>query len=131
MWNQMKIPEVQREYIRKYMRKWRAKNHEYWNEYQRKYYAAHPEIARNYREANRDHINEYRRRQYHESTKQKDRARNKAWHALNNGRLTRQPCEVCGHPETEFHHDDYTKPLMIRHLCRKHHWQIHRKETIK
>lgn len=46
--------------------------------------------------------------------------------ALRDGRLFRQPCEVCGDAKVEAHHDDYTKPLIVRWLCREHHMQRHR-----
>lgn len=36
-----------------------------------------------------------------------------------------QPCEVCGDPDTDRHHDDYSKPLAIRWLCRQHHISGH------
>lgn len=41
-------------------------------------------------------------------------------------RLTKQPCEVCGETEVEAHHEDYSKPLNVRWLCRQHHIDIHR-----
>jgi len=41
------------------------------------------------------------------------------------GRLIQQPCEVCGSPESEKHHDDYTKPLVVRWRCRRHHLDVH------
>jgi len=41
---------------------------------------------------------------------------------LKSGRLIKQPCEVCGEFEyVEAHHKDYSKPLEINWLCRKHH----------
>jgi hypothetical protein len=46
--------------------------------------------------------------------------------ALKNGKLTRQPCEVCGDPKTDAHHDDYSQPLAVRWLCRSHHRKLHR-----
>lgn len=49
--------------------------------------------------------------------------------AIRDGRLTRQPCEVCGLAKSEAHHDDYTKPLDVRWLCRKHHLEHHGKES--
>jgi hypothetical protein len=49
--------------------------------------------------------------------------------AIRNGRLIREPCEVCGSSAVEAHHDDYSKPLVIRWLCRKHHLEHHGKEA--
>ena len=45
------------------------------------------------------------------------------------GEIQRQPCEVCGAAEVDAHHDDYDKPLEVRWLCRRHHWQEHRPTT--
>jgi len=42
------------------------------------------------------------------------------------GRLTRCSCEKCGHSPAEAHHDDYSKPLDVRWLCRRHHVEHHR-----
>lgn len=41
------------------------------------------------------------------------------------GELVRQPCEVCGATRTDGHHDDYSKPLEVRWLCRAHHAAAH------
>lgn len=48
--------------------------------------------------------------------------------ALKEGRLEKGPCEVCGieHGRIDAHHDDYTKQLDVRWLCRKHHLAHHR-----
>lgn len=45
--------------------------------------------------------------------------------ALKRGVLVRQPCEVCGDERSDGHHEDYTKPLEIRWLCRQHHMEAH------
>ena len=39
--------------------------------------------------------------------------------------LERKPCEVCGETKVEAHHDDYTKPLEVRWLCKRHHAEVH------
>ncbi len=45
--------------------------------------------------------------------------------AYNNGKIKKQPCEVCGSMISHAHHDDYRKPLDVRWFCRDHHWQYH------
>lgn len=49
--------------------------------------------------------------------------------AIRRGELVRQPCEVCGNPKTDGHHDDYSKPLDVRWLCRVHHLEHHKSGT--
>ena len=46
--------------------------------------------------------------------------------AIRDGKLVKQPCEVCGAKKVHAHHDDYAKPLDVRWLCPKHHMQWHR-----
>jgi hypothetical protein len=55
----------------------------------------------------------------------KYRAQLKARGAVRRGKLLRLPCEVCGELKSEAHHDDYTKPLEVRWLCRVHHREHH------
>jgi hypothetical protein len=45
--------------------------------------------------------------------------------AIKNGKITRMPCEVCGGLKVDAHHDDYSKPLEVRWLCKKHHREVH------
>lgn len=54
--------------------------------------------------------------------------REKVRRALRDGRLTQLPCEVagCGDPNSEAHHDDYSKPLEVTWLCFEHHKELHR-----
>lgn len=51
--------------------------------------------------------------------------------AIRDGHLLKQPCEVCGHPVVQAHHDDYSKPLDVRWLCVQHHNEHHIQERRK
>lgn len=44
---------------------------------------------------------------------------------IRSGRLIRKPCEVCSGLKVDAHHDDYSKPLNVRWLCRRHHIETH------
>jgi hypothetical protein len=44
---------------------------------------------------------------------------------LKRGKLTKQPCQVCGNPDSQMHHEDYDKPLDVTWLCLKHHLEKH------
>lgn len=57
--------------------------------------------------------------------KVKHAARTKVSKAVLRGKLIKLPCEICGNPESEGHHDDYSKPLEVRWLCKKHHTEHH------
>lgn len=46
--------------------------------------------------------------------------------ALRGGKLQRLPCEVCGTTKAHAHHDDYSKPLVVRWLCAVHHAEHHK-----
>ena len=47
--------------------------------------------------------------------------------AVNSGKIKILNCEVCNSSKTEGHHPDYSKPLVVRWLCTKHHRDLHRK----
>lgn len=45
---------------------------------------------------------------------------------LRDGKLLKEPCEVCSTNECVVaHHDDYAKPLDVRWLCEVHHKEWH------
>jgi hypothetical protein len=89
-----------------------------------------PELVRKRKEYIRsfttDQVRELKRN-YNESNKSKVNARSVTSRAIKSGKLIQLPCEVCGFPITEAHHDDYSKPLNVRWLCVKHHKELHRK----
>jgi hypothetical protein len=45
--------------------------------------------------------------------------------ALRTGRLIKMPCEKCGNPSSQAHHDDYSAPLSVRWFCVAHHAEHH------
>lgn len=59
---------------------------------------------------------------------EKHEARLQLAKAVASGRVMRMPCCVCGNPRSEGHHEDYSKPLDVIWLCRKHHTPRHRAE---
>jgi hypothetical protein len=60
-------------------------------------------------------------------------ARNAVRNAIKAGSLTRSPtCETCGQTAyTHGHHDDYSKPLDVRWLCKPCHEDQHRGEKYR
>lgn len=62
---------------------------------------------------------------------QRVRAREAVRQAVASGRLKKLSCEHLGNGcrgVVDAHHDDYSKPLEVRWLCRKHHQSHHRNE---
>ncbi len=70
-----------------------------------------------------------RRKRRYEANKPQARAHDKVAKAIRKGTLARGKCEVgtdCKGP-IEAHHDDYSKPLDVRWVCLKHHFQVEEK----
>lgn len=62
---------------------------------------------------------------YYANHPEKAKAKRMVRTEIEAGRLVRQPCEVCGKLPVDAHHDDYSQPLKVRWLCRKHHNELH------
>jgi hypothetical protein len=45
--------------------------------------------------------------------------------AIRDGRVIRKACEVCDNEDSEGHHEDYSKPLVVVWLCSRHHADRH------
>lgn len=59
-------------------------------------------------------------------------ARNYLNSLIRKGLIKREGCYICGEMENvEAHHDDYSKPLEVEWLCKKHHAEHHRYPTFK
>lgn len=97
-------------------------------------------VRKNYRR-NRDHYINYERercqrperkkkaleyqRRRRNRFPEKNKARAMVTRRIRSGTLKRQPCEICGNPNSQAHHDDYSRPLDVRWLCFKHHREAH------
>lgn len=61
---------------------------------------------------------------------QKSRTKRLVWEAVKravaDGVIVKQPCIVCGDCKSEAHHSDYSKPLDVDWLCKRHHGLWHR-----
>lgn len=95
-----------------------------------------PEFVEKYKKKSKDRLiskEQARIYQYNHISKNPDkiRARNLAMKAIRRGDIVRLPCEVCGDELSEAHHDDYSKPLQVRFLCKIHHMEHHRKYDYK
>lgn len=53
----------------------------------------------------------------------KNYARSAVRNAIKNGKLKKEPC-FCGEIKVEAHHSDYTKPLDVIWVCKKHHVEL-------
>jgi hypothetical protein len=45
--------------------------------------------------------------------------------ARKRGDLVPEPCILCGRTDVDGHHEDYSKPLDVIWLCRRHHVWMH------
>lgn len=91
--------------------------------------------SRKYHETNRDSIIR-RNSEWHKKNPEKviDLRRRKAAHsrvatklsdAVKSGKIKRGSCIICGQPNAEGHHEDYTKPYDVIWLCSLHHARWH------
>lgn len=53
------------------------------------------------------------------------RAHSAVANAIRRGLLIPEPCERCNTTPTDAHHDDYSRPLKVRWLCRQCHVEHH------
>jgi hypothetical protein len=95
------------------LKRWVASNRERRREISRRWYARNAESHKAY-------IKRYRKDNWH-----KVRAHELVAYAVSQGELIRSACEKCGAVPTEAHHDDYSKPLSVRWLCKLHHEAEH------
>ena len=120
--------DAHREEIARSCRAYRETHADSISEYKRRWSTEHrdqkTETNQRWREIHRDEILAYGAA-YRAANRDKRRATWAVKAAIKSGRMTRQPCESCGNPRADGHHDDYSKPLDVRWLCRSCHRQHH------
>ncbi len=136
-----KYRKEHREHIREYNRQRYIEKHDEILEQKRKWDQENREKKREYyKRYSTSEKGRTRKKEYYEEHKQEffarakksmakypteRKVRSKTDHAISSGKLVRQPCEICGDPKTDAHHDDYNKPLEVRWLCRSCHKKWH------
>jgi hypothetical protein len=112
--------------VREKNRDWRRRNREKVREKNRRWAKtsagrqAHRQRQKAYRDRHPGLAYQQTKRGYL-SSPEKARARAAVHYAVRCGKLTRMPCEVCGNPNSQAHHDDYSKPLEVKWFCPVHH----------
>lgn len=96
--------------------KWRKEN---WEEILRRYRERYKKNSREILDKKKKH-----KKAKQNPAKQKTRAITK--YAIKVGHLIKKPCEVCGNPRSQAHHNDYNNPFDIKWLCTVHHAEWHR-----
>ncbi len=84
--------------------------------------------ARSPERREREKVYNKRRRERHP---EKYKARAAVGNALRDGRLTKKPCENCGDPKVQAHHEDYARPLDVKWLCFKCHREGEHGHTVR
>lgn len=106
--------EIERERVRVAVAKFRKTKPGRYYEIQRKYDLANPEKRL------------IKSKRYQVKFPLKLKAQSLVNQAIRRGELIRQSCVCCGKENAEAHHSDYTKPLDVQWLCKKHHVAWHK-----
>ena len=67
---------------------------------------------------------------YNKNNPKKHKARVKLNVSISRGKILKGKCDICGDVKTQAHHHDYSKPLDVKWLCRKHHYELHKYERL-
>ena len=64
-------------------------------------------------------------KEWYQNNKERLRIKYAVKYALQTGKIKRIPCMICGNENVEGHHPDYSRPIDVVWLCKKHHEEIH------
>ena len=66
-----------------------------------------------------------KKREWWKKNKDRLKVKDAVRYAIKTGKLVKTPCHICGDVQVEGHHPDYSRPLDVVWLCRKHHNEVH------
>lgn len=107
-----------------YVKKNKAKLKTYYANWAKKNRVHDREWYKNWIEKNNERYLELQRlgqKRYNKRYPEKINAQRKLNNAVRLRKITRLACGVCGNILSEAHHPDYSKPLDVWWLCKKHH----------
>ena len=112
-----------------YRKQWRKDNPDKCREYEQSKPKRTPEAerAKYVRKMKRIHGEDWQPKEIlsPEEKAIRDKCRERFRTAVKRNKVVKKPCEVCGDLKTDGHHPDYSKPLDVIWLCRKHHVEVH------
>ena len=98
--------------------------------YSKRYVEKNPEMRQKWKSDNKDKVTQ-QAQQYRRDNPEKVKAHSILNRAVKSGKVIRPDyCEDCfGEGKIEGHHEDYSKPLEVRWLCKNCHVNINKKEV--
>ena len=101
-----------------------ANNKELMRSYKRKSVAKHRDGVREYsKKWKLEHPNYFM--QYARQWRKKNPDREAMYKIVHSKIPLKDKCEICGEPAVDRHHEDYSKPLEVIHLCEACHAKKH------
>jgi len=123
---QLEVMRKWRERNPNYFREWRERNPNYFKEYDKLHSRDRIEYFRKYYRQ-KFGLNKNKEKHDSEYYYLRKKANQIIFVELRAGRMKRLPCSVCGCEKSEAHHPNYSKPLEVIWLCKKHHEKEHHK----
>lgn len=117
--------EKQREASRRYYQKNKEKINAKKKVYRHKHKEQHAEAVKRYRIKHKEQYYRYWRQYQQTVQRLNNLARSEVYKALKAGVLVKGKCVECGAIKVEAHHRDYSKPLNVIWMCKKHHTEEH------
>lgn len=110
---------------KEYIKEWKRRNKEKCRSHFQRWYnnGGKEKLAKKRKENPKIYLDSLKRTE--EKFPEKRRARLIVMSMVKNGTLKKMPCVKCGEEKSFAHHDDYSKPMEVTWVCRRHHFEIH------